>query len=229
MLEVVNLSVRAKEILLLKSINFQIQKGSICGIVGANGSGKTTLIKALLGLIKVDEGFVKIEGRVFKESAQLKSIGSLIERAPLYNHLTAFENLKVSAIQLKIGNSRIEQVLEIIGLQQEKNKKANNFSLGMKQRLGIGLAILHQPDILILDEPTNGLDPDGVIQVRELLFTLNQKYGATIIIASHVLSELEKLASHIVFIQNGSVSFSGTIVQFKEQGSLETSYQKYVD
>lgn len=220
MLEVVNLSVRAKEILLLKSINFQIQKGSICGIVGANGSGKTTLINELLGLIKVDEGFVKIEGRVFKESAQLKSIGSLIERAPLYNHLTAFENLKVSAIQLEIGNSRIEQVLEIIGLQQEKNKKANNFSLGMKQRLGIGLAILHQPDILILDEPTNGLDPDGVIQVRELLFTLNQKYGATIIIASHVLSELEKLASHIVFIQNGSVSFSGTIVQTGVFGNI---------
>lgn len=224
MLEVIDLSVSIKGNFLLKDIKFQIQKGAIYGLIGPNGSGKTTLIKALLGLVKLNSGCVKINGNTFENTSQLAKVGTLIERAPLYNHLNAYDNLLISAIQYGIHRSRIDEVLTVVGLIDEGSKIVKIFSLGMKQRLGLALAILNNPDILILDEPTNGLDPDGTIQVRELLLSINQRFGTTILLASHLLSELEKIVTHIGLIQNGVLIFSGMLESFKETDSLENQY-----
>ncbi len=225
MVKVNGLSVFTKGKFLLRDIDFQVQRGEIYGLIGPNGAGKTTLVKALLGLVKPFSGDIRINNELLNNK-QLANVGSLIERAPLYNHLRVYDNLKINAIQFGVHENRIDQVLEITGLVEERNKPTKNLSLGMKQRLGIGLAILHNPGVLILDEPTNGLDPDGIIQVRELLQSINQKFHTTILLASHLLIELEKIVTHIGMIQKGVMAFSGTLESFKEKDSLENQYRK---
>ncbi len=227
MLQVTDLSVCIGNHFLIKDICFQVNKGDIYGLVGANGAGKTTLMKALLGLIEIKSGIIKIDNTIFNNHSLLINIGTLIERAPLYNHLSAYDNLKISTIQLALNKSRIDEVLQIIGLNNDAHKIVNNFSLGMKQRLGIGLAIINNPKLLLLDEPTNGLDPEGIMQTRELLLSINKNLGSTIFMASHLLGEVEKMASHIGFMKSGSMVFNGSLKSFKETDSLEISYKKY--
>jgi ABC-2 type transport system ATP-binding protein len=184
----------------LDQVTIPVKKGQICGLVGENGAGKTTLLRILCGLSIPTEGEIEV-------SKNLK-IGSLIEAPALYQNLSAYDNLKYLGLQLGLDhlNSRVDEVLDIIGLATvSKKKKSKNFSLGMRQRLAIGMAILDQPDFLILDEPINGLDPSGIKEVRKLLLELKEKQGMTVLISSHLLSELEQIADYFVMMSKGRV------------------------
>jgi len=201
---------------ILKDINLEVPKGSIYGFIGHNGAGKTTTIKLLLNLLQTKENNIKIFGKEINGNRRecLKRIGALVEYPGIYAHLTAFENLKSKAILFGISNKRIEEVLALVKLDHVQHKKAGAFSQGMKQRLGIGLALLNDPDLLILDEPTNGLDPSGIVEIRNLLLELRSK-GKTIFISSHLLSEIEKFATHIALIDHGEIKFKGTIEEIQ--------------
>lgn len=201
---------------ILNNISLSIPKGSIYGFLGPNGAGKTTTLKILLGLIKKQSGEISLLDKNIEDNRLeiLQSIGSLIEMPSIYAHLSAYENLLVWQKIYDCDISRINKVLEIVGLNKTDKKKAGSFSLGMKQRLGIAIALLHNPKLLILDEPTNGLDPNGIIEIRELLINLNKQEGVTILISSHLLSEIEKLVTHIGIINNGNVLFEGSLDKF---------------
>ncbi|CAN5909082.1 ABC transporter ATP-binding protein [soil metagenome] len=197
----------------LKNINLQVPQGSLYGFLGPNGAGKTTTLRLLLGLIKKQKGEILIFNQPFSTHRieLLKQTGSLIESPSLYGHLTAAENLRVLQKVYQCPEQRINEVLEIVGLSHTKNKKTSNFSLGMKQRLSIAIALLHSPSLLILDEPTNGLDPNGILEIRDLLKKLNTEQNMTIIISSHLLTEIEKMVTHVGIINKGSIMFQGTL------------------
>ena len=197
----------------LNNINLQVNEGSIYGFLGPNGAGKTTTLRLILGLLTKQQGRISIFGRSFEQHrvSVLKKIGSLIESPSLYGHLTAVENLRVLQKIYQCPEERITAVLKDVGLPGTGNKRTSRFSLGMKQRLSIAVALLNNPSLLILDEPTNGLDPNGIIEIRELLKKLNQEQGITIIISSHLLPEIEKLVTHAGIINKGSMMFQGTL------------------
>jgi ABC-type multidrug transport system ATPase subunit len=197
----------------LDQINLTVPKGSIYGFLGPNGSGKTTTIKLLLSLLKNNENNISLFGKPLNENREevLKKIGSLIEAPALYHHLTGFANLKARAIVFGINDERIHEILTIVGLTDAAQKKAGKYSLGMKQRLGIGLALLNNPELLILDEPTNGLDPNGIIEMRKLIQKLAKEHGKTIFISSHLLAEVERIATHVGILYHGKLSFEGKI------------------
>ena len=201
-----------KEIV-LNDIAIQVPEGSIYGFLGLNGAGKTTTLKLILGLLKKQQGTISVFGKPFNENRIeiLKNIGSLIEAPSLYAHLTARENLLIWQKVYQCPKERINEVLQIVGLENTGKKKAGKFSLGMKQRLSIAVALLHKPSLLILDEPTNGLDPSGIIEMRQLLIKINQEEKVTIVISSHLLMEIEKLVTHIGIINKGSILFQGTL------------------
>lgn len=204
---------------ILTNINLQVPTGAIYGFLGPNGAGKTTTLRLILGLLKKQEGQISIFGKPFTENrvSILQQIGSLIESPSLYGHLTATENLALLQKIYQCPMERIVTVLQLVGLQNTGNKKAGKFSLGMKQRLSIAIALLHSPSLLILDEPSNGLDPNGIVEMRELLIRLNKEEGITIIISSHLLSEIEKLVSHVGIINKGKMMFQGTMNELKEK------------
>jgi ABC-2 type transport system ATP-binding protein len=192
----------------LDKVNLSIQKGSIYGFIGQNGAGKSTLIRLVSGLAYPSEGSIELFGK--SDPAELiearQRIGNIIEGPALYPHMTAVENLETHRLLKGIpGTQCIEKTLTLVGLQDTGKKKAKNFSLGMKQRLGLAIALLGDPEFLILDEPINGLDPMGVIEIRELLKKLNREFGITILISSHILSELHLLATHYGIIHQGKL------------------------
>ena len=217
MVRISNVSKSYGQQLALDQVTIPIKRGQICGLVGENGAGKTTLLRILCGLSFPTEGEIEV-------SKNLK-IGSLIEAPALYQNLSAFDNLKYLGLQLGLDqlNSRVEEVLDIIGLATvSKKKKSKNFSLGMRQRLAIGMAILDQPDFLILDEPINGLDPSGIKEVRKLLLKLKEKQGMTVLISSHLLSELEQIADYFVMMSKGKV------LEILEQDHLSHKMKKNI-
>lgn len=192
----------------LNNLSMKVEKGSIYGFLGPNGSGKTTVMKIILNLLKTDAGVVKVEDEVIDEKSYeyLRNIGSIIEYPIFYEELSAVENLKLHCSYMGYyDKSRIKTVLDIVNLKGIGNKKVKEFSLGMKQRLGIARALITEPKILILDEPINGLDPMGIKEVRELLVRLNRELGTTILISSHIVSEIESIADTIGFIKAGSL------------------------
>ncbi|MFC7526477.1 ABC transporter ATP-binding protein [Parapedobacter sp. GCM10030251] len=195
----------------MSDINLRVPIGSIYGYLGRNGAGKSTTIKLLLGLLKSAEDNILIQGISLKQrSTQIHSIaGNLIEAPCFYNNLTVYENLRYLDIIHKRGLRRIDEVLALVNLHLERKKKASALSMGMKQRLGIAMAIFHDPQLLILDEPLNGLDPQGIFEMRKLFQSLNEQ-GKTIFLSSHILSELEKVATHIGIIESGRMIFQGT-------------------
>lgn len=197
----------------LHNLNLQVPTGSIYGFLGPNGAGKTTTLRLILGLLKNQQGKIEIFGQELSVNrlAILKKVGSLIEQPSLYGHLTASENLDIYRRVYGTDKKRIKEVLSLVGLAHTHNKKAKQFSLGMKQRLSIAVALLHSPPLLILDEPTNGLDPNGIIETRELIRTLNVEHGVTIIVSSHILAEIEKMATHVGIIHNGKLLSQGTL------------------
>lgn len=184
-----------------KEISISVKKNSIYGLLGPNGAGKSTLLKMLTGMIKPTSGEILFDGRRWSRE-DLLSIGALIEQPPIYDNLTAKENLKVRTLMYGLPESRIDEVLDTVKLTNTGKKKAGKFSLGMKQRLGIAIALINNPKLLILDEPTNGLDPIGVAELRELISSFPSK-GITVILSSHILSEVELMADYIGIIAKG--------------------------
>ncbi|MBS1502676.1 MAG: ATP-binding cassette domain-containing protein [Bacteroidetes bacterium] len=197
----------------VKSLSLQVPEGSIYGFLGPNGAGKTTTIKLLLNLLKTDQGSIRIFGKdlVANRISILSQIGSLIEQPAIYSHLSGRENLVNRALLLQVPESRVDEMLTLVRLKEAANKKAGKYSLGMKQRLGIALALLPDPQLLILDEPTNGLDPNGIIEVRELLIRLVSQHKKTVFVSSHLLAEVERMATHVGIIDKGELLFQGSI------------------
>ena len=209
----------------LDDISLQVPEGSIYGFLGPNGAGKTTTLRLILGLLKKQLGEIRIFGKEFDANRVeiLSKLGSLIESPSLYSHLNATENLEVMRRVYGCPPERITEVLLKVGLSETGKKKAGQFSLGMKQRLSIAMALLPAPALLILDEPTNGLDPNGIQEMRGLLRRLNQEEKMTILVSSHLLSEIEKLVSHIGIIHKGRMMFQGTLHELmnkQEQASF---------
>lgn len=203
----------SKNLQTLYDINMKVEKGSIYGFLGPNGSGKTTTLSLLLGLLNNQKGEISIFGQHLHANrmAILNKIGALIETPSVYGHLTARENLDVYRPIYGVSKERVAEVLKIVGLEDTGKKIAKKFSLGMKQRLAIALALLPSPELLILDEPSNGLDPSGIIELRQLIKRLNKDYGMTILISSHILSEVEKMVSHVGIIYKGKMLFQGPL------------------
>ena len=203
MIQTKNLNKSYKKQEVNKDISILVPKNSIYGLLGPNGAGKSTLLKMLTGMINPTSGEIIYKEKPWSRN-DLLEIGSLIEQSPIYENLTARENLKVRTLLYNLPDSRIEDVLEIVNLTNTGNKKAGKFSMGMKQRLGIAIALLNNPKLLILDEPTNGLDPIGIGDLRELIKSFPKK-GITVIISSHILSEVEQIADYIGIIANGQL------------------------
>lgn len=197
----------------VKGINLDIRKGDIFGFLGPNGAGKTTTIRMLLGLIQPTSGTIRIFDRDLKKDrmAILRKIGSLVEYPSYYGHLTAAENLEVIRRILDVPKSRIGEVLDIVRLTKDANRPVKKYSLGMKQRLGIAMALIGNPELLILDEPSNGLDPSGILEIRELIKSMPREHGITVLVSSHMLSEIEQMTTRVGVIQHGSMIFQDTI------------------
>jgi len=189
----------------VKDISIKVPRNSIYGLLGSNGAGKSTLLKMITGILRESSGEILFDGHKWSRK-DLGEIGSLIEAAPLYENLTAKENLKVRTTVLGLPESRIEEVLHIVELEDTGKKRAGQFSMGMKQRLGIAIALLNNPKLLILDEPTNGLDPFGIQELRELIRSFPNK-DITVILSSHMLSEVEQIVDHIGIISGGILGY----------------------
>lgn len=208
-IEIKDLCKSYKKQKVLKEISMNIPKNQVYGLLGANGAGKSTLLKMLSGLSRPTSGEILFEGHPWSRK-DLKDIGALIETPPIYENLTAWENLKVKALLLGVSEERMQEVLEIVNLTDTGRKRAGAFSLGMKQRLGIALALLGNPRLLILDEPTNGLDPLGIQELRHLIRSFPEQ-GITVIVSSHILSEIRMTADHIGIISHGRLGYEGTV------------------
>lgn len=215
-----------KDIKILDNLSFEVPKGSIYGFLGANGAGKTTTIRILLGLCQADSGQIFINGQLFSKAnyLQYQNIGAMIEEPSVYGHLSGKENLQFLSKYYNIGTKRIDEVLHMVDLGEVKNKKAKDYSLGMKQRLGIAQSLLHNPDILLLDEPLNGLDPSGIKDIRELLFKLRDQ-GKTILISSHLLSEVEKSCDYFCIIDQGKQLLSEKVSNMQQMLSKDIQYE----
>ena len=207
-LEAKSLTKEYKQTLALDHINLQIKKGKIYGFIGQNGAGKTTFLRLVTGLAFPTSGTLSLWGNSGTEELQKqrKRIGSMIETPALFPSMTAYQNMEVQRIQRGIPDkSVIKRTLDMVGLQDTGKKSVRNFSLGMRQRLGIAIALLNTPELLILDEPINGLDPAGIVEIRNLLKILNKEYGMTILVSSHILEELYQTASEFILIDHGKI------------------------
>ena len=209
-LEVTNLSKRFGRLQAVNSISFSVEKGNVYGLLGPNGSGKSTTLGILLSTINPTEGNWSWFGNSGTSSDDLKRIGAIIEHPNFYTYLSAEKNLRI-VCEIKGANySRIDSVLKLVGLFERRKDRFSSFSLGMKQRLAIASAMLNEPEVLILDEPTNGLDPEGIIQIREIIKTIANQ-GTTIILASHLLDEVEKVCSHVIILKKGISLYCGSV------------------
>jgi len=197
----------------LRGVDLAVPHGAIYGFLGPNGAGKTTTLRLVLGLLRRQHGTIELFGRTLDRHRLdiLRRVGSSIETPSVYGHLTAVENLEIWRRMFQCERRRIAEVLAIVDLAGTGSKRADQFSLGMKQRLAIAVALLHEPSLLVLDEPTNGLDPHGILEMRRLLGELNRERGVTILVSSHILSEIERLVTHVGVIHRGTMRFEGTL------------------
>lgn len=205
---------------ILKDVSLKLIEGDILGFIGPNGAGKTTTIKLILGLQSITSGKVYINGYNVEENFKkaIERVGTIVESPDLYMYMSGYENLKLVANLYKnIDKKRIDEIVELVGLKNRINDKVSKYSLGMRQRLGIAQAILHRPNLLILDEPTNGLDPEGIKEVRVLLKNLAEKENMAILISSHNLAELDTLCNKISIIKNGKIVETNDIETFKKE------------
>lgn len=194
----------------VSDLDLRVPKGSIYGFLGPNGAGKSTTMKMILGLVKPTSGSVSVLGKTVNQQNRielLKNTGSLIEAPAYYGHLSGRENLELIASLKQVSPKQITEVLHIVRLESQQDKKVSHYSLGMKQRLGLAAALLGYPKLLLLDEPTNGLDPAGIQEMRELICSLPQKYGITVLISSHLLAEIDQMATYVGIIDKGSLLF----------------------
>lgn len=203
-------------------INLHIPKGSVYGFLGPNGAGKSTTMKMFLGLTKPTEGTFSIDGKKYPGNRMeiLREVGSFIESPAFYGNLSGEENLDILRKILGLPKSDVAEALDLVGLTQYKNRLAKKYSLGMKQRLGLAGALLGKPPILILDEPTNGLDPVGIHEIRTLIRSLPEKFNCTVLVSSHLLSEIELMADTIGILNHGQLLFEGSITELKNSARL---------
>lgn len=224
-LETKNLTKKYKNTQVLNDVNIKLEKGNIYGFVGQNGAGKTTLIRIITGLSFPTSGEIYLFGQTGEKQLQMqrKRIGCMVENPALYPNMTAYQNLEIQRIQRGIPDKEvIEDTLELVGLKDTGKKKVKNFSLGMKQRLGIALALINDPEFLILDEPVNGLDPVGIVEIRELIKRLNEEKGMTILISSHILEELHQTVNNYIIISHG------VILESLTQSEINEKCKKYI-
>ncbi|GAA0086426.1 ABC transporter ATP-binding protein [Clostridium sp. MB05] len=205
------------------NVNLKVREGEVYGFLGPNGAGKSTTIKMILGLVKPTSGEISVFGKSIRNNREeiLKDIGALVESPSYYGHLTAYENLDILRRVLKVNKEEIEKKLKLVNLWDARNKKVREFSLGMKQRLGIAQALMGNPKLLILDEPTNGLDPAGIIEIRNLIKYLAKEKNITIIISSHILSEIELVATEVAVINKGKLLYQGSLNNLKKNSTNE--------
>ncbi len=226
-IETRNLSYHFGDQLVIDQLSLNVREGSIYGFLGPNGAGKTTTIKVLLNLLQTADEKVFLFGKELNKNRIeiLSGIGSLIEQPAIYSHLSGKENLLNRALLLGVNTKRVDEMLNLVNLTEHADKKAGKYSLGMKQRLGIALALLHDPKLLILDEPTNGLDPNGIIEIRQLMRKLVEERGKTVFISSHLLSEVEKMVTHIGIINRGKLLFQGTMEELHNISNKQLEIQ----
>ena len=238
-IETKNLTKKYADFTAVSDVTMHIPKGKVYGLLGPNGAGKSTIMKMFLGLTNPTSGDLTIDDKKHPKDRNeiLKEIGSFIEAPAFYGNLTGEENLDVVRKILKLPQTSVDEVLEIVGLTKWKDRLARKYSLGMKQRLGLASALIGRPPILILDEPTNGLDPVGVHEIRNLIRSLPEKFDCTVLVSSHLLSEIELMADNIGVLNHGNLLFEGTIEELKqkvaEQGystnNLEDTFIALID
>jgi ABC-2 type transport system ATP-binding protein len=217
----------SKSEFILQDLNLKVEQGSIYGFLGPNGSGKTTTIRLLLGLLPHSKNNIKLFGHNLQDNRIniLSRTGSLIEQPSLYEHLSGFDNLEITRRIRNVNKNRIDKVLKLVDLKAACQKTVKEYSLGMKQRLGLAIALLSEPELLVLDEPVNGLDPNGIIEIRDLLLKLNKENGITVFLSSHLLSEVEKIVTHLGVLSKGKLVFQGQYENLQElQNKSATIY-----
>lgn len=217
-LEIRNLKKSYKKKRVLDIDSLDIQEGAIYGLIGKNGAGKSTLMKLVLGLVKKDEGVIQVFGQEVGPKNQKdlnKNLGALIENPSFYDHLTGYENLEIICQLKGIKKEEIFKTLDLVGLGNVGKKKAREYSLGMKQRLGIAMALIGSPKLLILDEPINGLDPQGIEEMRNLFKDIVKNTSTSILISSHILDEIEKISSHIGILKDGKLTYNGSLEGYR--------------
>lgn len=225
-----NVSKRLGGAQIIQNASFEIPRNSICGFIGPNGAGKTTIIKLLFSIIQPDEGEIKLD---LKEKDSHSAIGAIIGSASYYGHLNAYQNMKVVS-EMKtnsFSDSEINELLKIVHLETAGKKKVKSFSLGMKQRLAIAMSLIGDPEFLVWDEPLNGLDPEGIIEIREIIQQIRSKKNTTFLISSHILSELDKIADQVILINHGKILYNDTLSSFLMEyhaDSMEESYMRCI-
>lgn len=209
---------------ILKDVSFTIDEGDILGFIGPNGSGKTTTIKLILGLNSIDSGSVTINGFDIRKNFEsaIKRVGAIVENPDMYMYLSGYENLKLVDNMYNVPSSRIDEVVKLVKLEGRIKDKVSKYSLGMRQRLGIAQALINSPNLLILDEPTNGLDPEGIKELRDLLKDLAKKENIAVLISSHNLAELDSFCNKVCIIQNGTIIESNEVKKLKKEVSNST-------
>lgn len=218
-----NVTKEFKNKAVLKGVSFNIEAGDIYGLIGENGAGKTTLLKLIVNLLKPTSGNIQVLGKEIKKDSYdyLRNIGALIDEPVFYKKLTLYENFKVHCEYLGFyDEEKLESVLKRVGLHNKKDRKIKELSFGEKQKLAIAYALITEPELLILDEPTNGLDPIAIVELREILLKLNREFNTTIIISSHAINELETLVNKVMFLKNGEIVEDGLLEEIKEKCSV---------
>ena len=228
-IEVKNLSKQFKEVKAVNNLNINVFRGDVFGFLGPNGAGKSTTIRMLLSLISPTEGEIKIFGKSLKEKRNeiLKKVGAIVEKPDFYGYLTAFKNLEILGQFSGINPSKnkIMEILELVGLEKRFNSKVKTYSHGMKQRLGIAQALLHDPDLIILDEPTTGLDPQGMKEIRELIISLSREKNKTIFLSSHILYEVELVATRMIILNKGATQVEGYVQDLLNANELKVTFR----
>ncbi len=229
-LQIINLTKKFGEQTALNNINIEINNNEIIGLLGPNGAGKSTLMKSIVGSLKIEDGQILFNGQDIREDevATKKNIGFLPENNPLYNEMYVKEYLHFVADIHQISKQRIDEVIELVGITPEKSKRISQLSKGYQQRVGLAQAILHSPDLLILDEPTNGLDPNQIIEIRNVIKEIGKE--KTVIFSTHIMQEVEALCSRVILIHQGNIIQDSSIADFKgKYASLEEAFANYTN
>jgi len=228
-IEIARLTKRFKEVLAVNELEFKVNRGDVFGFLGPNGAGKSTTIRMILSLISPTAGTIKIFGKSLTENRKeiLTNVGAIVEKPDFYQYLPALKNLEILAkiSGKEISQKRIFELLELVGLKERAKSKVKTFSHGMKQRLGIAQALLHNPELIVLDEPTTGLDPQGVKEIRDLIIHLSKEENKTIFLSSHVLSEIELVANRMIIINRGSKVVEGEVNQLLSSKTLKVTIE----
>jgi len=228
-IEIINLTKRFNKLVAVNNLNLNVYKGDVFGFLGPNGAGKSRTIRMLLTLINPTSGSIKIFNKDLKQHRKeiFSKVGGIVEKPDFYMYLTAYKNLEILAkiSGINISNSRIMEMLELVGLEQRYNSKVKTFSHGMKQRLGIAQALIHDPELIILDEPTTGLDPQGMKEIRDLVVYLSKEKGKTIFLSSHILREIELISTRMIIINKGTAQVEGTVEELLSADKLKVKFE----